>query len=74
MKLIYTQSTKSAGEIINFQNRAEYFGPNLVATCDDFNVEETLTELGDKLDTTELSFLVVSADEYITDSRVTEIT
>jgi hypothetical protein len=71
MKFIYFNETNDVGEVqVMGQRDASYFGPRLVATCEDFDLYDKLVELGDKLNTTNGGFLVVDAEEYRTDSTV----
>jgi hypothetical protein len=59
MKFIYFNETNDVGEVqVMGQRDASFFGPRLVATCEDFDLEDKLVELGDKLDTTNGGFLV----------------
>lgn len=74
MKLIFARENSASEEVLVFGRPGPVaFGPQFVGIAEDFELEDKLQELGDKMDTSDLSFLVVAADEYRTDSQVTQI-
>lgn len=63
MKFIYLQ-TGGPDKVANPNVDRGYFGPRLIATCDDFELDEKLETLAEENDMSNSTLIVQDAYEY----------